>query len=184
MISLSFGLKGRRIRKIYDEIEEARNANILIFAAANNDGGHAGRTYPANHGPGVFCIHSATGEGNKASYNPTPVPREDNFSVVGDCISSCWPSPTESNKKKYMSGSSFATPVAVAVAAFMIAFIRKNMPQHKEWNRPPQTFNGMRELFHMMVESRDEYHWVSLLGYFDAHKESKIMQDIEDALDI
>jgi len=184
MISLSFGLK-KSIPKIYDEIEEASKANILIFAAANNDGGHAGRTYPANHGPGVFCIHSATCEGNKASYNPTPVPREDNFSVVGDCISSCWPSPNESNRKKYMSGSSFATPVAVAVAAFMIAFIRKNMPQHVEWSLRPQTFKGMRKLFRMMApESRDNYDWVSLLGYFDAHKESKIMQDIEDILDI
>lgn len=182
---MSFGLNLKRsIHEIYSEIEKARKADILIFAAANNDGGHARRAYPGNHGDGVFCIHSATGEGNKASYNPTPVPSADNFSFVGDCISSCWPSLTESNMRKFMSGTSFATPVAVAVAAFMIGYVRKNRPRYVEWCIRPQTFSGMKKLFRMMTEPRDSYDWVNLLGHFNTHKESKIIQDIEDALNI
>ena len=183
MISLSWGLGIKRSRDIADEIDEAVKANILIFAAANNDGGHTGRLYPANHGHGVFCVHSATGEGNSATYNPTPVPREDNFCFVGDCIQSCWPSSTESNSHRYMSGTSIATPVAVTVAAFMIGFIRKNMLKHVDWCVMPETFLGMCRLFRMMAEFRDNYDWVNLLGYFEHRDENTIMQEIQHKLD-
>ena len=180
---MSFGLmKKKRIKAIHREIDKCVKAGILIFAAANNDGGNSGRAYPAKHGDGVFCVHSATGEGARATYNPTPEPHEDNFSFVGDGLFSCWPSSPESNHMRYMSGTSFATPVAAAVAAFLIGYIRKNMPEHEEWCDPPTSFQGIRKLFLMMSEKRDNYDWVNLLEFF-SNNGDRIMSEIESKLE-
>lgn len=185
MISFSFGLKEKpkRLPKIRHEIKEAIRAGILLFAAANNDGGHSGRTYPASHGTGVFCIHAATGEGNKASYNPTHLAREDNYMVVGDNILSCWPSNTQANATRYMSGTSFATPVAVSIAAFMIGLITAKLPHHITWTHHPKSFEGMRKIFRMLSEERDSYDWVNFPGYLHQHGEAKVLQEIEELLE-
>lgn len=153
----------------------------MVFAAASNDGGNATRTYPAKHDH-VFCIHSATGEGNKASFNPDPIENHDNFSVVGDSIESSWPvaSSNAGSGKRCMSGTSFATPVAVSIAAFMIGYIKKRMPNHS-WMIDPTSPEGMRELFRLMVAKRDGYDWISPQRYFELN-EAKINADIDHAL--
>lgn len=185
MISFSFGLKGKpsKFPKIRQEIKEAIHAGILLFAAANNDGGHSRRTYPASHGAGVFCIHAATGEGNKASYNPTQLPREDNYMMIGDNILSCWPSETQANATKYMSGTSFATPVAVSIAAFMISLVTTKLPQHTTWTHHPKSYEGMKMIFRMLSEERDSYDWVNFPGYLHQHDEDKVLQNIQELLE-
>jgi hypothetical protein len=185
MMSFSFGLKGksRSFPKIHHEIKEAIRADILLFAAANNDGAHSGRMYPASHGAGVFCIHAATGEGNKATYNPSPLPREDNYMVVGDNIQSCWPSETQANAAKYMSGTSFATPVAVSIAAFMIGLVIARLPQHNTWTHHPKSFEGMKKIFRMLSDPRDSYDWINFPGYLHQHEEAKVLQDIQELLE-
>ena len=185
MITCSFGLKdkAKRFPQIRHQIKEAVSAGILVFAAANNDGGHYGRTFPANHGEGVFCIHAATGEGNKASYNPTPLRKEANFMVVGNCLESCWPSKVEANAMRYMSGTSSATPVAVSIAAFMIGFVQQGVPGSSEWTHPPQSCEGMKRIFDLLSEERDLYDWVNFPGIFDQKDGTEILQMIERRLD-
>lgn len=175
MICLPFG-RNKKVPETYDEIEQARTGDILLFAAAANNSSSHLRAYPASHGIGVFCIHSTTSEGNNSPYNPSPLDSTDNFSVVGDCIFSCSPSGTT---MKLMSGTSFATPVAVAVAAFMNGYIRRKFPQHFELSNQTRTFDGMTLLFRMMAESRDGYDWVGPPHYFESRSGSEIIvQDI------
>ncbi|RTE69939.1 hypothetical protein BHE90_015668 [Fusarium euwallaceae] len=166
MISLSFGFE-ESIKSIEDEINQCIFSGIAVFAAASNDGVDGDRTYPAKY-EGVLCIHAATGEGNKATFNPNPLGKEDNFMVVGDCIESSWPG-RDSNgtwAKKRQSGTSFATPVAVCTAAIMIDYIRKNMPDHTAWRISPKSRQGVRAVFRLMAKSSDGYDWVSPRGYF------------------
>lgn len=172
MISLSFGFR-ELVPNIQSEIDKALSSGILVFAAASNDGGNSGRAYPARH-EGVFCIHSATSEGNKTPFNPTPRKAEDNFAVLGDCIQSSW----LKDERKYMSGTSFATPVAVAIAAFIFAYVSRNIPEESSFPIAILSPRGMRKVFRLMKAPRDSYDWISPIWYFNEYREDKIQADI------
>jgi hypothetical protein len=190
MISLSFGFrKTVGPDRVHQEINNCLKQGIIVFGSASNDAGNRPRTYPGNY-KGVLCIHSATGNGNKSTFNPTPEPettKKDNFSVVGDCIESAWPSQDPeaigATGKKYVSGTSFATPVAVSIAAFMIGYIRKHMDGYG-WNIEPCSPEGMQIIFHMMSEKtkRDGYDWISPQWYFEHFGEDCIKQDLKREL--
>ena len=166
MISLSFGFE-ESIKSIEDEINECISSGIAVFAAASNDGADGDRTYPAKY-EGVLCIHAATGEGSKTTFNPSPLKDEDNFMVVGDYIRSSWPGRNSdgTGANKYQSGTSFATPVAVCIAALMISYIQENMPNHTHWRIRPKSRGGVRSIFRLMAKENDGYGWVSPVGYF------------------
>ncbi|CAI6331913.1 unnamed protein product [Periconia digitata] len=169
MISLSFGFRiCDNPDLVQQEIEACLKGGIVVFASASNDAGNKPRTYPGDY-DGVLCIHSATGEGNKSSFNPSPVHRRDNFSFVGDCMKSFWPNHRldydDNQGQKYLSGTSIATPVAVSVAVFMINYIRKEFPQHC-WNINPLSPEGTRKIFALMAHEREGYDWVSPDWFF------------------
>jgi hypothetical protein len=169
MISLSFGFhisSGPDL--VQKEIQKCLAAGITVFASASNDAGNKPRTYPGNYDD-VLCIHSATGAGNASSFNPSPISGVKNFSFVGDCVKSCWPMDRldYDNEKgqKYLSGTSIATPVAIAVALFMINYIRTKFPDN-DWNIDPLSPNGIRKIFTLMAHQRGGYDWVSPEWFF------------------
>ncbi|KAH6869556.1 peptidase S8/S53 domain-containing protein, partial [Thelonectria olida] len=183
MISLSFGFsKVGPNDPIQKEIEKCLNDNIVVFASASNDGGNRPRTYPGNYHR-VLCIHSATGVGDGSSFSPTPETdaRDHNFSAVGECVKSCWPvkEPLTADKYKHMSGTSFATPVAVSIAAFMVGYIQRKMPNY-DWNVEPLSPEGIQIIFRMMSRGnkRDGYDWISPQWFFTKNIEGKIQQDL------
>lgn len=138
------------------------------------------RTAPGKY-DNVLCIHSASGEGNKSTFNPNPLPRQHNFSFVGDGVRSCWPESMEDfdirRGNKVLSGTSIATPIAVATAVFMITYVRRKIPGYI-WEREPSSHNGVRAIFDLMLEERDGYHWVSLPLYFRSKSEDQIRADL------
>ncbi|KAK3299815.1 peptidase S8/S53 domain-containing protein [Chaetomium fimeti] len=157
IISLSFGLR-HKPQKVQDEIKKAVDRGKLIFAAASNSGANDPRAYPASQ-EGVICVHSADGLGNASLFNPTelPGPDDDNFCFVGENIEGAWPSsmPDQAGGTRRMTGTSYATAVAIAVAALMIGFVRENMPEHVNWDIPPLSLAGIRAIFHTMSEQRN-----------------------------
>lgn len=187
MISISFGF--RQIGtpdEVREEIERCLNKGIIIFACASNDSGHRPRTYPGNYDR-VLCIHSATGHGTISHFNPSaekPENKADNFSTVGECIKSYWPAAAPCTMggltapgQRYMSGTSFATPVAVAIAAFMVGYIEKTMPEYM-WNIKPMSLEGMRKIFRLMSCRRQEYDWICPQWFFDEYSEGQIRHNI------
>lgn len=64
IITMSFGWPARDDK--YDSLEKARkNAqfnDVLLFAAASNNGANAKRAWPARHS-GVVCVHSTAADG-------------------------------------------------------------------------------------------------------------------------
>ncbi|KAJ5387336.1 hypothetical protein N7509_009877 [Penicillium cosmopolitanum] len=185
MISLSFGFNKTGTRdEVKEEVEECLNNNIVVFASASNDGGNRPRTYPGKYNR-VLCIHSASGVGDKSWFSPTPEEpdtKQDNFSAVGDCVSSYWPlnDPNVANVgSKYMSGTSFATPVAVSIAAFMLGYIQRKIP-HYDWNIKPRSPEGIQKIFRMMSKGnkRDGYDWISPQWFFGNYLPEKIKSDL------
>jgi hypothetical protein len=122
----------------------------LVFAAASNAGGYGQRPWPAKD-PGVFCIH-ACNEYNHVNedMNIKPLVGPDNFVVYGCDMESYW-------KENYrsISGTSFATPVAAAIAANVVCFARRWLPQ--EVAESFLRYTTMRILFrrHMTNDDRD-----------------------------
>lgn len=187
MISLSFGYRQTGAPDmVRGEIEKCLNEGIIIFACASNDSGHSPRTYPGNYDR-VLCIHSATGRGNKSHFNPSEEPPEtkkDNFSTVGECIKSYWPAAAVGTigglpapGQRYMSGTSFATPVAVAIAAFMVGYIEKKIPDYG-WNIKPMSPEGMRNIFRLMSQKRDQYDWINPQLFLREYTEGQIKHNI------
>ena len=117
----------------YDEVEKAIEKayakDVLIFAAASNGGGNNGRAYPAREKL-VFCIHSTDAMGNRSKFSPTAENSKQNFATVGEAIKSLWrTSPGQSHENAYRvkSGTSFATPIAASIAAFLLLYARANL---------------------------------------------------------
>ncbi|KAF5593782.1 subtilisin [Fusarium subglutinans] len=123
IINLSFGLGQQcpspQLKQVLDKLVLDRK---LIFAAASNSGGNRSRPWPANH-PGVFCIH-VTNERAVPNLNMNPVAKStmDNFATLGENIQSYW-----QGEERCISGTSFATPVAAAIAANILEFARRNL---------------------------------------------------------
>jgi hypothetical protein len=186
IISLSFGFP-TGIRKLRHEIDKAIHRNKIVFAAASNDGGNAARAYPASQ-DGVICVHSADGLGNVSPFNPTALKGTHNFCFVGENIEAAWPSSTPSKLGglRRMSGTSFATPVAVAVAAFMIGFVSNKMPEHINWGIPLKSSEGIKAIFHAISERRNgQYDLVNPVRAFGGgtkEAQQKVLMDIRASL--
>ncbi|KAL9063223.1 MAG: hypothetical protein Q9161_009578 [Pseudevernia consocians] len=125
VITMSFGIREYHER-IKIAISTALHNNILMFAAASNDGANLGRSFPAKY-PGVFCIHATDGNGNPSTFNPTADEKDVNFSLLGENVSSHWPAGKKGHNDSVniMSGTSVATPIAAGLAASIISFVRQ-----------------------------------------------------------
>lgn len=152
---MSFGFPSRT-GSLSDAIAKAASRDVIMFAAASNSGGNHGRAYPASDSK-VICIHSTDGKGNRSSFSPTAKKRCDNFALPGENIESSWPRTSGSTVcTKMKSGTSFATPVAVALAANILEYAEQKMsamPSHL--HKFLKTSDGMRTIFRLMVEERE-----------------------------
>jgi subtilisin family serine protease len=147
IISMSFGLAEDR-GKVREAIQRASMHGILVFAAASN-------RVPARL-PGVICIHSADGHGNAAAFNPSPLQHDINFSTLGEAIPVSVPQ--QGKQTQLVSGSSFATPIAVGIAATLLQFARQKQTdgllssaEVEHLHRP----EGMASVLKAMGQSRD-----------------------------
>jgi hypothetical protein len=153
IIVMSLGFHHRPERDFPSLIDELVGDGKLIFAAASNSGGNKPRAYPAKE-VGVFCIHVSDGKGNKGRHNPAPVDG-DNFSTLGVAIDSKY-----NGKDSYIDGSSFATPIAAAIAANALEYIRHTLTDTKDNPDYFYHYQGMRNLFRCLSDSIDGYDYV------------------------
>ncbi|KAL6408085.1 hypothetical protein AUP68_08458 [Ilyonectria robusta] len=182
IISLSFGFDSVRYPDNFgEEIRQCLNNDIVVFASASNDGGDGSRTYPAKYAR-VVCVHSATWQGKVSGFNPGPEGYH-NFTVVGEKVRPIWRSkaPTEAGGMKYKSGTSYATPVAVSIAAFMVGYIRKRWPDYP-WVTNPRSPEGIARIFQLMSKRTDGYDWISPTRYIKYTRAEKIEGDLKQYL--
>ncbi|KAL7914162.1 hypothetical protein GGI35DRAFT_236740 [Trichoderma velutinum] len=173
IISMSFGIRE------YNEpmkmaISNALHSQTLLFAAASNDGANLGRAFPAKY-PSVFCIHSTDGNGNPSAFNPTADDKDVNFSLLGENVSSHWPTGKNGHNEpvKAMSGTSVATPIAAGLAAAILSFVRQqeqHMTPGSELLGPwLKDVHSMDEVLKSMVKQRrgQGYDYITPHSLFD-----------------
>jgi hypothetical protein len=116
---MSFGFPAltKELECIQKAIRYAHSQNVVMFAAARNNGGMKKIAYPANQEE-VICINSTDGEGNPSHFNPS-AEKGKNFSILGEEVTSSWPR----GPPKPMTGTSFATPIAAGIAAIVMDYM-------------------------------------------------------------
>jgi len=129
IINLSLGYRNC----IYSEFHDLRTAlvnanseNIVIFAATSNDGAHDPVAWPAKDPDFAIGIHSSSDSGQRQSDFTANRFDGSNFTIVGENILSQWPT-SKGGGFRLCTGTSFATPVAAAVGALILAFASQKM---------------------------------------------------------
>jgi hypothetical protein len=119
IISMSFAVnlpvtdeKRIEIKNIIDK----NGKKVIMFAAARNDGYNKLVAFPASHRD-VICIRATTWLGHLAKTSPPPDEESGNFATLGEDVRSAW-----LDTEECKSGTSFATPIAVAYYACVLAF--------------------------------------------------------------
>ena len=175
IISMSFGFENQN-NAINDAIERAFKADKLMFAAASNEGGNKGRSRPGRN-PKVICIHACDGKGNKGDMSPSPVKSKVNFTTLGVAVQSRWKKQTV-----YKSGTSFATPVAAAIAADVLEFANFKCKLPEEEKELLYKCDGMVEVFRAMSTERDRYDYVQPGHLWDGKDDDEVAKIIRDTL--
>jgi len=157
-MSFGFPLLEERLHGIHTAINEAFVSNVLMFAAARNDGGNDKIAYPANQDQ-VICVNSTDGRGNPSKYNPTPVVGK-NLSVLGEDVLSSWPTHLENGRQR-KSGTSYATPIAAALAAIVLDYSQQKMQSSEHYTISKlRTPRGMKAALGLMSEERGGYRYI------------------------
>jgi len=109
-----------------ESIRTARKNGVVIFAAAGNEGGNRDVFWPAAlYSSGdVICISSSNDFGVQSGFNPE-VEHGRRICTLGEGVPSCQPDLSSSLQVVHRSGTSFATPIAAAIAAIVLAVMDK-----------------------------------------------------------
>lgn len=172
IISMSFGYPTNQTDG-YKELETAilyaHSKRVLMFAAASNGGANQDRAYPARD-PHVVCIHSTDSDGNRSRFSPTALSHDINLATIGEAVQSAWPvNLCDPNFNpdciECKSGTSYATPIAVGMAAFLMQYARLHLPDLAHLLKRQ---SKMKDVLLKIAEktqkssSRDGYHYITL----------------------
>jgi hypothetical protein len=157
---MSFGFPTRD-NAIQDAIKYAFYRDVIMFAAASNGGGNGDIAYPANQHSMVICINSMDGLGTLSGFSPNRNPLTENFATLGEVVESAWPS-SKRDDKQFKSGTSYATPIAVAVAASLLQYVRWKLPESNHAAaRRLRSCDGMKAVLAEMSEDRAGYRYIA-----------------------
>jgi len=182
IITMSFGFPAlnQDLEGIQSAINDAFHARVLMFCAASNGGGNVNIAYPANQDQ-VICVNSSNGEGNPSGFNPDEPKLGRNLCTLGEDVKSSWPKHFNLGQQR-KSGTSFATPIAAALAALVLEYTRHNMLESDTFNVSKlRTRKGMVEVLGLMGRKRGEYLYLDPGKLFDKSK-SNIYGSIMDVL--
>lgn len=167
-------------RVVERAILHATMEDVIICAAASNNGAHDNVAFPANCSP-VLCVHSTNELGKPSEFTPTLLEMRPNFSVLGEKVRSTWPGMSE---ERACSGTSIATPILAAVMALILEFMyqKPNKTDHDRWL---QSASGMTHLLQAISKQERGYHLVQPWTLYDSRKprervESKILDIMEE----
>ncbi|CZR51216.1 uncharacterized protein PAC_01091 [Phialocephala subalpina] len=182
IITMSFGFTAfnEDLKDIHSAIGKAFKADILMFCAASNGGGNVNIAYPANQDQ-VICVNSANGEGNPSGYNPDEPKPGRNLSALGEGVKSSWPTRFKLGQQR-QSGTSVATPIAAALAAVVLDYVRHEMPESDRFHVSKLRMRkGMLEVLELMSKRRGGYQYLNPMQLFDGSR-SSIYGSIRDVL--
>lgn len=206
VINLSLGFRNfpyQKLAKLQSALEAARDSGVVVFAATSNEGSHENVAWPANDAGLAIGVHSCVDEGStKSTFTANPSRNGANFMVVGERILSQRLT-SRGGGFCLCTGSSFATPVAAAIGALVLAFASQtvcyeNYEDACEHIDPKKlrTTNGMIKVLKVISTQPEsaghwslntQMFWASYKPYTDAAKDEEKARDhawalIKDAL--
>lgn len=175
VLSLGFGKENGVINK---SIRYAASKDVLMFAAASNDGRNRpdGIAWPARRSD-VLCVHSGNGDGSRSSFTPDAEDHK-RIMVLGEGVESAWPLHLGCKKgHKIMNGTSCAAPIAAGIAALVLDYARGFLTSD-EWIKLRRT-DSMREAFSRMKnhKSHGEHWWIRHWTLFHPDRSEGWIQD-------
>jgi len=174
---MSFGFPTWKSR-ISDAIKEASSGskNILLFAAASNNGRHFEPSYPARDG-NVICIYATDGYGNRSNVNPQSFKNRNRFATLGRAVK-LLDAGTKAGVTRG-SGTSYATPIAAAIAANIIELAIRTKMDHVYVERLKNR-QDMEKVFSLMVSKDDtnELDCLNLKTLFHKHMRDTSIHDV------
>jgi hypothetical protein len=152
---MSFGFPEwtQDVQGIKTAIKDASNADILIFCAASNGGVSGDIAFPANQNE-VICVNSANGQGTPSEFNPGEAKPGQNLCALGEDVKSSWPTHYNLGLQR-KSGTSFATPIAAALAAVVLDYARNKMAEKDKFQVDKlKTKKGMFTVFEKLMSAK------------------------------
>ncbi|CZR56494.1 uncharacterized protein PAC_06382 [Phialocephala subalpina] len=175
IVSMSFGMPQRSstIRKAINSYSGQK----IFFAATHNDGGNRNVAYPAKLSK-VIGISSTDGLGNSSRFNPSTQGKL-SFSTLGEGIASEWLGSCDVRK----SGTSYATPIAAAIAATFLAFVKLKLDMDSEELEKLHSCEGMSAMLKLMSKPMGEHSYVTPWSLWEGKPEGIVLGLIRNELD-
>lgn len=168
IINMSFGFD-ESDPELDEALRLAQSKDILIFAAMANEGIYKAAAWPARDSDNTIGIHSCAEMGKTSSpFTPKPSHERLDFMVLGENIFAHWLT-GKGGGFRPVEGTSFATPVAVSMAALILAFTNQKVcrklreeTEKKVRVKDLGSNRGMRRLLRAISEvSTDRYLWIN-----------------------
>ncbi|KAM0244372.1 hypothetical protein ACHAP5_006279 [Fusarium lateritium] len=159
IVNMSLGFAGESSWQLTETLEKVAQKSI-IFAAAANHGDSQAIAWPAHDHSLAICVTSGDDMGKPSDFAPGTNREFPIFVAPGENILSHWPG----GSFRKMSGTSVATPIAVGMAAMILAFLNKtnvwNQEEKEDWlsrtkERRIRSTTGMRRVLEQMCRDRN-----------------------------
>ncbi|KAJ6438339.1 hypothetical protein O9K51_08931 [Purpureocillium lavendulum] len=164
IINLSLGFPRESSYDLTRALEEADHRGIAVFAAAANHGNREAIAWPARDRDLAVCVTSGDEFNNLSRFAPGPGRDLPVFITHGEDVASHWPTKLGEGGFRKMSGTSVATPIAVGMAAMVLAFLNRTNAwtpsQKRQWldrskERRLRSTRGMGRLLEHMCRDRN-----------------------------
>lgn len=168
----------------------------LFFAATRNDGAHKSMAWPART-PSVIGISSTMGDGNRSTFNPSENDAHPTLYAFGEGVpvKIVATDNPQGYVTKYVSGTSYATPVAVGLAANLLGCVRmavkacsvEDQRIYKNMSLRLQGMDGMLAVLRHRMCRKDCYNQSSLLPWSfltpSRLDDNKLLEEITETLE-
>jgi hypothetical protein len=173
VISISWGFQRNSPGIVEKALIKAHDQNVVILAAASNEGDLNEIAFPARLYDSVICIGAATGHGSVADFTASDPDFQHyaalGIAVRGASLNGMW---YRSNPTEIRDGTSTATPIAAGIAALLIDYANRNDCKLTKGHK------GMLRLFAKLSRHKDTYRVLTLQQLIkDPHTMKRIIED-------